>query len=47
MCPDCYEYASHVVWQWWAPDLRRRFTIALRRLVAKTLGIPASPLPTC
>ena len=44
MCGDCYDYASHVVWQWWAPDLWRRFTIALRRLVAKTLGVPASRL---
>ena len=38
LCPDCYDYASQVVWQWWAPDLWRRFTIALRRLVAKRLG---------
>jgi len=30
-----------VVWQWWAPDLWRRFTIALRRLIAHTLGVPA------
>ena len=36
LCPDCYDYASQVVWQWWAPDLWRRFTITLRRLVAKT-----------
>lgn len=45
LCRECYEYASHVVWQWWAPDLWRRFTIALRRLVAKALGVPASRLP--
>jgi hypothetical protein len=32
------------VWQWWAPDLWRRFTITLRRLVAKHLGTPASRL---
>jgi hypothetical protein len=44
LCGDCYDYASHVVWQWWAPDLWRRFTIALRRLVAKTLDVPASRL---
>jgi hypothetical protein len=44
LCADCYDYASHVVWQWWAPDLWRRFTIALRRLVAKTLDIPATRL---
>lgn len=44
LCADCYDYASQIVWQWWAPDLWRRFTIALRRLVAKTVGIPASRL---
>ena len=41
LCLDCHDYASHVVWQWWAPDLWRRFTITLRRLVAKTLGVSA------
>ena len=44
LCVDCYDYASHVVWQWWAPDLWRRFTITLRRLVAKTLAVPATRL---
>jgi len=44
LCPDCYDYASHLVWQWWAPDLWRRFTIALRRLVAKALEVPATRL---
>ena len=44
LCRDCYEYNSHVVWQWWAPDLWRRFTIALRRLVANTLDVPANRL---
>lgn len=44
LCRDCYDYPSHVVWQWWAPDLWRRFTIALRRLVAKVLDVPASRL---
>ena len=44
LCGDCYDYASHLVWQWWAPDLWRRFTIALRRLVAKHLQVPANRL---
>jgi len=44
LCPDCYDYASHLVWQWWAPDLWRRFTIALRRLVAKAFEVPATRL---
>lgn len=39
LCWECYDYASHVVWQWWAPELWRRFTITLRRLIAKTLGV--------
>ena len=44
LCRDCYDYASHVVWQWQAPDLWRRFTISLRRLAAKSLGVPATRL---
>ncbi|WP_323098118.1 replication initiator [Intrasporangium sp. YIM S08009] len=39
LCGDCYDYESHVVWQWWAPELWRRFTIALRRALARALGI--------
>jgi hypothetical protein len=39
LCFDCYDHTSQVVWRW-APDLWRRFTIALRRLIAKTLGVP-------
>jgi hypothetical protein len=38
LCQDCYDYASQVVWQWWAPELWRRFTITLRRLLAHHLG---------
>lgn len=36
-CADCYDYAAHVIWQWWAPELWRRFTIALPRLIANAL----------
>ena len=43
ICALCYDYESHVIWQWWAPELWRRFTIALRRNLAHRLGIPASP----
>jgi hypothetical protein len=39
LCPDCYDYASQVVWQWWAPELWRRFTITLRRMLAHHFGI--------
>ena len=33
-----------MVWQWWAPELWRRFTIALRRLLAQRLGVAESRL---
>lgn len=39
LCPDCYDYAAHLVWQWWAPELWRRFTITLRRRLAQHLGV--------
>jgi hypothetical protein len=45
LCPDCYDYTSHVVWQWFAPDLWRRFTIALHRGLAHHLGVQAGVLP--
>ncbi|GAA2747926.1 hypothetical protein GCM10009868_39350 [Terrabacter aerolatus] len=32
------------MWQWWAPELWRRFTIALRRTLARILGISAHRL---
>ena len=38
-CADCYDYDAHVIWQWWAPELWRRFTIALPRHIAKCLGV--------
>ncbi|MBA2560045.1 MAG: hypothetical protein H0V07_09190, partial [Propionibacteriales bacterium] len=44
LCRKCYDYCSHVVWQWWAPDLWRRVTITLHRLVAHTLGVRATRL---
>jgi hypothetical protein len=44
LCGDCYDYPSHIVWQWWAPELWRRFTIALRRTLARALGISANQL---
>jgi hypothetical protein len=43
-CAECYDYRRHLVWQWWAPELWRRFTITVRRTLAKYLGIPASRL---
>lgn len=38
LCQDCYDYPSQVVWQWWAPELWRRFTITLRRMLAHHVG---------
>lgn len=46
LCWECYDYASQVVWQWWAPELWRRFTIALRRGLARHLGVKERKLKT-
>jgi replication initiator protein RepSA len=37
LCPDCYDYTGHVLFNWHAPELWRRFTIALRRTLARHL----------
>ncbi|HET7735067.1 MAG TPA: replication initiator [Nocardioidaceae bacterium] len=39
LCSDCYDYMAHVVWQWHAPELWRRFTIALQRELASRAGM--------
>jgi hypothetical protein len=39
LCADCYDYTGHVVWQWHAPDLWRRFTITLQRDLARMCGL--------
>lgn len=39
MCDACYDYEGHVVWQYFAPELWRRFTIQLRRSLAHELGL--------
>jgi hypothetical protein len=39
LCVDCYDYTGHLVWQWWAPELWRRFGIALGRRIANHLGL--------
>ncbi|WP_404385000.1 replication initiation protein [Knoellia locipacati] len=44
ICHECYDYEGHVVWQWWAPELWRRFTIDLRRRIARALGVKESRL---
>ena len=44
LCSDCYRYDQHLIWQWWAPELWRRFTINLTRALADSLGITPSKL---
>lgn len=44
LCWDCYDWASAVVWQWWAPELWRRATIAIRRRLAKALSVKEKDL---
>ena len=44
LCPDCYDYAGQVAFNWHAPELWRRFTITLRRRLADLLGIPRTQL---
>lgn len=39
LCPDCYDYEGQTIWQWHCPEMWRRFTIRLRRLVAAHLGM--------
>ncbi|WP_353681713.1 replication initiator [Microbacterium sp. 69-7] len=39
VCAECYDYVGHVVWQYHAPELWRRFTIGLRRELARSLGL--------
>ncbi len=39
LCRDCYDTESAIVWQWHAPELWRRFTIAMRRQLATELGV--------
>ncbi|GLV51344.1 replication initiation protein [Thermobispora bispora] len=40
LCPDCYDYTGSVLFNATAPELWRRFTMALRRHLAKLAGLP-------
>ena len=42
ICRDCYDYPGHVAFNWHAPELWRRFTIAVRRVLARTAGLTAT-----
>ncbi|MGL5930192.1 MAG: replication initiator [Dermatophilaceae bacterium] len=39
LCSQCHDTTSAVIWQWHAPELWRRTTIALRRAIAARLGV--------
>ncbi|GAB2814496.1 replication initiator protein RepSA [Actinoallomurus bryophytorum] len=44
LCPDCYDYSGSVLFNALAPELWRRFTLALRRRIAKSAGLTAREL---
>ncbi len=44
ICSACYDHDTAIVWQWWAPELWRRFTITLKRHLATALHVPSSRL---
>ena len=39
LCPDCYDYTGSVLFNACAPELWRRFTITLRRTLARRAGL--------
>src|ERR1022692_4188536 len=45
LCPDCYDYTGSVLFNAHAPELWRRFTIALRRALARLAGMTNAALP--
>jgi hypothetical protein len=44
LCPDCYDYTGTVLFNASAPELWRRFTIALRRALARQAGMTGTAL---
>jgi hypothetical protein len=44
LCPDCYDYTGTVLFNACAPELWRRFTITLRRSLARQAGLTAKAL---
>ncbi len=46
MCPDCYDYTGHVLFNALAPELWRRFTIYLPRQLARLSGVTQKHLCT-
>lgn len=39
LCPDCYDYTGTVLFNAYAPELWRRFTMTLRRALARQAGL--------
>ncbi|MGH4000793.1 MAG: replication initiator [Pseudonocardiaceae bacterium] len=44
LCHECHDTDSAIIWQWFAPELWRRTTIALRRALAEHLGVTEKDL---
>jgi hypothetical protein len=44
LCADCYDYPAHVAFNYHAPELWRRFTIDLPRVLAGQLGLSEARL---
>ena len=44
LCPACYDYERAILWNALAPELWRRGTIAIRRELAKVLGLTEAAL---
>jgi hypothetical protein len=44
LCPDCYDHTGSVLFNALAPELWRRFTLALRRYLAKAAGLNQTEL---
>ncbi|MFJ9248178.1 replication initiator [Streptomyces sp. NPDC101776] len=42
LCPDCYDYVSHVLWHAYASKLWDRFVIDVRRRLASSVGLVQS-----
>ncbi|WP_067466368.1 replication initiator [Actinomadura macra] len=44
ICPDCFDYPGAVLWNAHAPELWRRFTLAVRRHLARSAGVRVAEL---
>jgi hypothetical protein len=46
LCADCYDYESAVLWNALCPELWRRTTIAIKRSLARIVGVSTRQLPS-